>query len=153
MKCSNCKKRDPKPNRKLCKVCSDSLVASTKRQNKSLREQGLCIACREPSNGCLRCSKCALKNALGRSNLNATIDDLFQLLEDQKHCCAYTGLAIQAGVNAAVDHKQPKSKGGSGELQNLHWVESNINKLKGNMLHDEFIDYLRHLKVALNNNQ
>ena len=141
--------RKAQPNKKLCRSCGESILASKKRQNEMLKEQGLCIACRQPSPDSLRCPVCSLKNSLRSSKLNASIDDLFQLLAEQQNRCAYTGLEIQAGVNAAIDHKQPRSKGGSSDLQNLHWVESNINKLKGNMDHSEFLTYLKRLSDSL----
>lgn len=73
-----------------------------------------------------------------------------ELLEQQKSQCAYTGLPISIGLNAAVDHKLPKSKGGTNDLQNLHWIHSGVNLMKGNMDHIEFIQFLEVLRTSLN---
>jgi 5-methylcytosine-specific restriction endonuclease McrA len=47
------------------------------------------------------------------------------------------------GINASVDHRTPKSKGGSNELDNLQWVDIRINKMKGDMTHEKFVVFLQ----------
>lgn len=47
---------------------------------------------------------------------------------------------------ARIDHKIPVSSGGGDEIENLQWVHQEINRMKGSLDNDEFIDLCR--KVA-----
>lgn len=148
MKCTHCT-RTARPNRKLCEGCTKSNLASNKRQKELLREQGLCITCRQPA-GALRCEICTLKNSLRRL-LGSTelLHDALRLYNDQKGRCGYTGLPITIGVDASLDHKTPRSKGGDHSIQNLHWVHSGINRLKADMDHEDFKAFLVVLRDSL----
>ena len=152
MRCNNSQcKREAKTGKKLCENCSDSLKQSKRRQNETLKAAGLCVDCRQQSNGNLRCSECSLRNSLRRLfGSIVKFDELKSKLSQQNARCAYTGLSLVIGENASVDHIQPKSKGGTDELQNLHWVHSGVNRLKGSMSHEEFILFLRELRHSLN---
>ena len=61
-------------------------------------------------------------------------------MEHQQWQCVYTGEKLIAGVNASVDHRIPSSRGGSDDLCNLQWVTKKINRMKGNMTHQEFVE-------------
>jgi 5-methylcytosine-specific restriction endonuclease McrA len=67
-----------------------------------------------------------------------TTSRLMQLIEDQEYRCALSGVELTP-EEAALDHKVPVSNGGSDELHNLHWVSNDINRAKGTMSNDEFI--------------
>ncbi len=151
MKCRNswCR-REASPNRNICQQCHDSTIASKKRQNVLLREQGLCIACRQSSPDTLRCKTCTLKNSLRKSLGCELLAGALRLFDQQQGRCGYTGLPIVIGKDASLDHKTPRSRGGANSLDNLHWVHSGVNRLKGDMDHAEFKAFLAVLRDSLN---
>lgn len=61
------------------------------------------------------------------------------LLEQQGYRCAYSGRALTLGPNATLDHKTPRSRGGTNELPNLQWVTRRVNTMKTDFTHEEFI--------------
>ena len=151
MECSNTRcKRQSKPGRKLCESCTKSNSESKKRQNAILKDQGLCITCRKPAS-LLRCSLCSIKNSMRKLlGSNQLVPQLLSKFDQQNCRCAYTGLPIVIGESASVDHKTPTSRGGTNDLDNLHWVHSSVNRMKGTMNHDEFTVFLAQLRESLN---
>ena len=65
--------------------------------------------------------------------------DLKQMLESQGYKCVYTGRRLEIGGNASIDHKIPRSRGGEDVIENLQWVDWQVNRAKTDMTHDEFI--------------
>jgi len=133
-------------DKKLCKPCQDKKVVSERARRDSLRSQGKCVWCtgeRDTPKGSL-CSYCCLKGA-ARSWLDGAhrADDLKQLLEDQNFKCPYTGRSLEIGRNAVIDHINPRSRGGGGDLKNLQWVDDEVNRAKTSMTHEEFIALCR----------
>jgi hypothetical protein len=63
-----------------------------------------------------------------------------RILEGQNHTCPYTGLKLTKGVNASVDHKNPKSKfpGQRSSIENIEWVDLHVNNVKQNLTKEEF---------------
>ncbi len=53
--------------------------------------------------------------------------------------CIYTGVNLIMGDNATLDHKVPKSRGGSDSIENIQWVTRTINQMKTDMTHEEFV--------------
>ena len=53
--------------------------------------------------------------------------------------CPYTNKKLTLGDGTSIDHKVPKSRGGSLEISNLHWVCTEVNFMKRDMLHEEFL--------------
>lgn len=72
----------------------------------------------------------------------ATKGQLYQLIKDQDFRCALSGVKLEPYF-AALDHKTPISKGGSDLIKNLQWVSESINKAKGTMTNEEFIEMCR----------
>ena len=69
----------------------------------------------------------------------ATASQLMELIEKQSYRCALSGVALNPGI-AALDHKIAVSNGGDDSIGNLHWVSNGVNKAKGTMGCDEFIE-------------
>ena len=69
----------------------------------------------------------------------ASATELMQLIEYQSYRCAISGIELTPG-NAELDHKIPSSKGGSHTIENLQWLHKNINRAKGSMKQEEFIN-------------
>ena len=64
---------------------------------------------------------------------------ILALLEIQGHLCALSGIRLDID-NAELDHKIPVARGGTNDLSNLQWIHKEINRAKGTMTNDEFIE-------------
>lgn len=71
------------------------------------------------------------KNAVG----------LRALFERQGGRCAYTGRHLTPGIDASLDHRVPRSRGGAMELANVHWVALTVNLMKRALTHEEFLQH------------
>jgi hypothetical protein len=60
--------------------------------------------------------------------------------------CHFTGETLER-ENASLDHLQPISKGGQHNSENIQLVHIAINRMKGRMTAEEFIDWC--VKVAV----
>lgn len=57
--------------------------------------------------------------------------------------CPYLKQPIVIGKNASVDHIKPKSKGGTDETSNLQWVHHDVNIMKWDQSHEDFLQRVR----------
>lgn len=153
-----------------CKKCSKHRLSQYKPKNKSEQEKkeynnyrndwrkqqfqkGLCKVCKEPH---LPNQKTCYKHYLSdmaRKHLGSTKywEDLDELFKKQDGKCAISGIPLQIGVNASIDHIKPLSKHPEtkNQLTNLQWVESNINRMKLDM---EFEDFINLISIILKHN-
>lgn len=65
--------------------------------------------------------------------------ELLQLAEDQEFLCALTGESIKDASVASLDHKEPFSRTQDNGIGNLQWVLKEINKMKGTLSNDRFV--------------
>jgi hypothetical protein len=65
-------------------------------------------------------------------------------------CCVYTGIKLIPGENAWLDHIIPLSRGGLRILENIQWVDADVNKMKYNKTHDEFLEFCKSIKQYQN---
>jgi 5-methylcytosine-specific restriction endonuclease McrA len=72
---------------------------------------------------------------------HVTGDELRNLFETQGHKCAYCGIELTPLI-LAIDHKIPKSKGGSHTIENLQLVCHNCNISKFTMTDEEYRKYI-----------
>jgi len=139
----------------LCKtiICADCKRLTREcakiRVMKRLKE-GLCGLCGQPLAGFSR--RLCLKHWFGEISLSNTGTTkngpaLQDLMQKQGYKCAYTNKPIELGVNAQLDHKTPVALGGTNELSNLHWVDAEINRMKGKRTHNEFIELCRLISI------
>lgn len=63
---------------------------------------------------------------------------LMRLIKSQEYRCALTGEKITPKT-AELDHKMPRSRGGSDTIDNLQWLDRTINRMKGQMSNEQFI--------------
>src|SRR5258707_9097949 len=109
---------------------------------------GRCTNCmRRPAEpGIRRCRWCIARHVgyvtLGDST---RVDELLALYEAQRGRCAVTGLPIEIGVTASLDHVVPRSRGGTHDPNNLRWVLKVVNLAKHAMTDDEFFRLCRHV--------
>jgi hypothetical protein len=107
--------------------------------------KGLCVFCRNPplpfSWFCVRhWLGWAVKTGRIASGHYGDAKVLTEIFESQGRRCAYSGLPLIPGENACVDHKHPKSRGGSHDRSNLQWVTKEINRMKGTLPHERFVE-------------
>lgn len=79
-----------------------------------------------------------IKDQLDNPEGKATAKELMQLIEKQNYKCALSGIDLSPQV-AELDHIVPRSKGGSDHISNLQWVHRRINRMKGSMSNETFI--------------
>ncbi len=85
--------------------------------------------CREMSTG--RRSMKSRKGRVGRL-------DLLGMAERQQYRCALSGMTV-TDENAELDHKVPVKDGGTSTIENLQWLHVEINRMKGAMSNEKFI--------------
>lgn len=108
--------------------------------------RGLCRACPAPALPGTKCwcekhwfAQAAWRNGLRGKEAGEKVK---VLLEKQNHTCPYTGKKLVIGVNASIDHKNPRSRfpDQSKSIENAEWVDLNVNRAKRAMTKEEFIE-------------
>ena len=94
-----------------------------------------------------RCAVCIFKRTAQRYLKNANKWKVFSdMWVMQQGRCAYTDDDLELGLTATIDHVHPRFLGGINDPSNLLWVHTEINKLKGSMTLNDFLEICR--KVA-----
>ncbi len=149
--CNSCKKTYSK-NRIETGISKDYL--KKKRRNDCLKSK-----CKQCSNKRLDTSKYCMYHfvyslivtwKLSKDEIEKTIKGLIEKLEYSEFTCHYSGLKITPGFSASIDHRIPKTKGGTNDLSNLVWSHTQVNKLKNNLSEKEFINSSANILVELN---
>ena len=139
--CSKGCGRAPRRGRGRCAVCREKRSAASRRDYQYRALRGQCVYCKDSASVGLFCFTHWLKNlgvAHGLGNKKG-IAILRALWDEQGGRCAVTGEVLIPGSTASIDHAIPKSRGGSSDKSNLRWVLLNINRIKWDMTHDEFV--------------
>lgn len=68
-----------------------------------------------------------------------------KIIEDQSYTCPYTGKKLVPGLNASIDHKNPRSRfpDSWNRIENIEWVDIYVNSAKREMTKEEFINFCR----------
>jgi 5-methylcytosine-specific restriction endonuclease McrA len=66
------------------------------------------------------------------------VKQIVSIIEKQEFRCALSGVFLNPD-SSNLDHKHPVSLGGTDDIENLQWLDSNVNRAKGNMPNEEFI--------------
>lgn len=98
------------------------------------------------------------KMALKGQELIILSEKLENKLQEQNKKCYYTGLPIDLGKNASLDHIFPSSTHPEkrADIENLVWVDKRINYLKSSMQPKMFYEFMLSLKegiIYLENNK
>lgn len=140
--CRRCSGPAEDPKFKLCSFCRETSRAEERAKRAAAVVTGRCVSCGQ-DNDAERgryCSGCILRAAawrwLGDARRGGELAELFLA---QSGRCAYSGEPLVLGVNASVDHRVPRSRGGPATLENLQWTTWNVNRAKSNLRHDEFV--------------
>lgn len=127
---------------KSCSGCRELMRSVHAVYVKHKRSVGLCSQCRNTNDTVTNyCSICVLKRAatkwLGNVEQWPILEQLFF---GAKQECPYTGVKLQLGVNAELDHIVARARGGTGDVANLQWVSKVVNRSKTDLSHDEFVE-------------
>ncbi len=129
--------RVPDKGFKTCRRC----LSRDKTRRESLTDSGKCQQCgRENGTDTIYCTECLTKRAFRLATGSVKgweiVDELFTGV------CALTGLPIERGVNAHLDHKLPKSgyPHAAKDPSNLQWLHEDINMMKRNLHPQVFLE-------------
>ena len=128
--------------RKLCPSCQKKNGNIIKQKRKNRLKNGLCYCCdnlREPGSNCCCYKHWMQKTCINRTGNVRNWEYIAELFEKQGRICPYTGINLVLGQNAQLDHKIPLIRGGTNEPENLEWIDSEINRMKGKRTKNEFI--------------
>jgi len=139
--CAHCRKpRDDE--RILCAACRERQSKKHRERTRERLENGLCRKCGKPraEKSNLYCPEHWLKKiVIDRTGTNQSWREIADLLAQQNYRCSYTDIELALGENAQLDHKDPLDLGGTNDMSNLHWVDAEINRMKGKHVHSEFV--------------
>ena len=143
-RCISCGK---KAGKRLCKTCRATASEYERKRSKKIRDEcrknGCCIRCGGAASHNL-CETCSMKRLAWRVFKDLSKWHALKTMFDlQSGKCAYSGMPLEIGVNAHLDHKHPKSKGGSNEMDNLHWVDKNVNLMKRDFEESVFLELVK----------
>ena len=127
---------------KSCSSCRMEMRKNSDVRRSNSHAGGFCVQCRtkRDTDQGKYCTTCIFKTASRRWLEDSDRwNELKILFESQCGKCAYTDAALTIGGNASMDHKNPRSKGGRDSIENLHWVDWKINRMKTDIPHEEFI--------------
>jgi hypothetical protein len=134
---------NPKCIECLSKITKSEKSKSNKRElYNSRKELGLCVKCgaSELVNNCF-CIDCWFQDKASMSGGGKeNIISIRELFDKQQGKCFYSDEVLTPGVNASLDHQIPSSRDGKSEIDNLKWVSRQINMMKSDMTHEEFIN-------------
>jgi hypothetical protein len=144
--CSACRKEGTEPGT-VCPSCRATYL-NLKKERIS---RGLCFRCGNVAFTGKKhplCRTCWFKGkAASHTGTARNWKEIEALWEQQGGKCAYTGLPLIPGENAALDHVLPKSKGGWNHVVNLQWTRKEVNLMKNDLSHSEFLAFC-HLIVS-----
>ena len=141
-KCFACDQPSIKKGGSYCKKHYEMRMAKRDKR----REQGLCYECgKNPStNQGKRCVNCSLSGVAQRLN-GVTLKQIIGKLESQNYKCPISGRSLTVGLNCHLDHIIPKSRGGNDSINNIRWVDKDVNQAKHGLLDDEFFSLIKEI--------
>jgi hypothetical protein len=140
--CSRCGS-EKNGTRKSCSSCLEKMRAQTKLRRDNLAAEDRCIRCGTPKTGpSFFCDRHIFHQAARRWLGNSKHwHELASLFAKQGGRCVYTGELLVLGGNASLDHKVPRSRGGDNTIDNVQWVTLEVNRIKNDMTHHEFVGF------------
>ena len=150
--CFRCgKKKEPdRLDNWWCASCTEKGKVRVRNKRKSRIAEGLCIYCPIPARPVVAGQYCKehwftvfAADRFGDSSLGKEIKSIY---EKQNGLCIYSGEPLVLGKNASLDHKIPRCRGGTDDIDNLQWTTRQVNLAKTDFLHEEFVEFC--LKVA-----
>jgi len=141
--CTQCGKNKDGNSIAYCLKCSRRKISSARCRRNKLIKLGLC-ACSKKLYAGKQCFECYFKRCCCRATGNIQLwRQLYNKLVKQKFCCIYTNRKLIPTENMSIDHIIPTTKGGSSNIDNLQWIDEQINRMKNDFTHDEFIETMK----------
>ena len=140
--CVRCGVVEADPRNKTCSACREKDRTDRALVNAELARQGYCTRCRKERaiENRAFCPDCWFKSkAQSALRSSEQWQGIKNLLISQDFRCAYSGKLLVLGDDATLDHKTPRSRGGTNEISNLQWVSRRVNQMKTDFTHEEFI--------------
>jgi 5-methylcytosine-specific restriction endonuclease McrA len=104
---------------------------------------GLCTHCSNPATIGNYCERHWFGARASETARGTSGDAIRKLLINQNYTCPYSGDMLIPGKNASLDHKIPKSRGGTHTVANLQWITLVVNRAKSDLSDAEFIEMCR----------
>jgi hypothetical protein len=155
-------KRKERKEKGMCLMCGEKLkpkdsktciacLRKKRERERKRKEMGLCAKCGKVDASCgTLCETCYFKAVSNRHFKTCKKwEEIKELLESQKMKCPYSKRDLIVGSNTSLDHKIPKSRGGTDDKSNLQWVYLPINTMKLNMMEDEFLGLIKEIHAGL----
>lgn len=149
--CVQCGKDEPEIGRVTCAACAEAVLRKDRALKKKRRAAKICAYCQTPCVDDQRvCETCTLKACASATfKSRKRWIELKAVFDAQDGRCALTGVKLvirQARKGnqrntASLDHKVPRSRGGTNDIENLQWVSWLANRAKTNMDSEEFLDF------------
>lgn len=162
--CVRCSEPNPTKLR-LCPTCHEDFEGIKLDRKKQLIAKGLCSSCgQKPFLSSMAnsdivaklCEVCYVKQVSAmRLGTTKHWKLLLKILEEQDGKCPYTGQTIELGINAALDHKFPRSRFPDRKLDptNMQWTTRLVNSMKLDSTHEEFVELVYHIFSHLQGEQ
>lgn len=132
----------------LCEEHRKTNMLRARQRREVRRAAGLCERCTKkavPGPDRLKtslCLDCYLKVLARQQFGSAKRWQELKTIFGRQPICPYTGILMELGATASLDHKVPKARGGTHESANLQFVYSSgafdVNRMKGEMTDIEF---------------
>lgn len=144
--CNTCGATLPDKQFKNCGRCRERMRkrhhSHGKERRAGRRGSGFCVACAQPTTHASNyCRTHWLENGIGKYGFTrCQYDTMWAKLETQDFRCYYTGITLVPGVNASLDHRIPRSRGGDPlDPDNCVWCDRLINAFKNDLTEAEFV--------------
>lgn len=142
-------------NGRMCSFCKEKNNKEAKRRREENIKRGLCAYCGSgnivnKNHKELLCEDCYFKRAAKRcfgSNKKEYAIFLKEQFYKQKQICPFTGIKLELGKNASVEHIKPRHKypNETKNFKNVVWVHYRFNEMKKDMELEDFIDYIKNI--------
>lgn len=124
-----------------CVQCREKTKAGIRKYRQHRLANGCCEYCGSHLSGRKKvCDECCCKRlAKTHTGDRENWPQLMALFKEQGGRCAFTGIPIEIGVNASIDHIVPRGKSGANAVENFQWVHICMNVLRRNIDEAEFM--------------
>lgn len=140
-------------NQKYKQLCTDCTLKHTKsifnRRHKNIENNQCGICGKNEEMGIKICAKCWFKSRASDLGNRQKWIDYYQIWNKQNRKCPFLNIDLVPGKNLSIDHITPISRNGSNDISNLRMVDINVNRMKGNLMDEEFITIMKNIFVNL----
>lgn len=142
-------RKTAKEGRRCCEYHLTLALTKCKERGIARNDSGLCFKCGQnkvAASDQRFCVICYCANVSGCNKLHSSKSAGIRLIElfwSQGGICPLTGKTMRLGVDAELDHKIPRARGGSLNTSNVQWAIDWANRMKRDMLNEEFFERCR----------